>query len=114
MANIVSFRVGAEDAAVLAKEYDPVFSVPDIMNLGVREMFLKINIAGENTEAFSARSMNVVSPKNHFSDEIRNLSRANYSLPRKEVEEFIFGTGQKEIELIDELKKQEDFDMPLI
>ena len=33
VANIVSFRVGAEDAAVLAKEYEPIFSVPDIMNL---------------------------------------------------------------------------------
>ena len=33
VANIVSFRVGAEDAQILAKEYEPVFSVPDIMNL---------------------------------------------------------------------------------
>lgn len=33
VANIVSFRVGAEDAAVLAKEYEPIFTVPDIMNL---------------------------------------------------------------------------------
>ena len=44
------------------------------MNLGVREMYLKINIDGENTEAFSARTMNVPKLPYDHSKDIWNLS----------------------------------------
>ena len=114
VANIISFRVGAEDASILAQEYEPVFSVPDIMNLGVREMYLKINIDGENTEAFSARSMDVPIIKNDLSTQILDHSRRHFSKPRKQVEDFIFGSSQTELQTIQELKQEEDFEAPLI
>jgi hypothetical protein len=114
VANIISFRVGAEDAGVLEKEYEPVFSVPDIMNLGVREMYLKINIDGENTEAFSARTMNVPKLPYDYSQEIWDLSRKTYSRPRKDVEAKIFGTDADVIQSMETLKVEGDFFQPLL
>jgi hypothetical protein len=114
VANIISFRVGAEDAAVLAKEYEPVFTIPDIMNLWVREMYLKINVDGENTEAFSARTMNVPRLPYDFSQDIWNLSRQTYARPRKDVEAKIFGTESDVIKSMESLKADSDFSEPVI
>ncbi len=114
VANIISFRVGAEDAAILAKEYEPVFTVPDIMNLGVREMYLKINVDGENTEAFSARTMNVPRLPYDYSKDIWNLSRQVYARPRKDVEAKIFGSDAEIIKTMEALKVEGDFSQPVI
>lgn len=114
VANIISFRVGAEDASVLAKEYEPIFSVPDIMNLGVREMYLKINVDGENTEAFSARTMNVPKLPYDHSKDIWNLSRQVYARPRKDVEAKIFGSEADIIKTMENLKVEGDFFQPVI
>ena len=114
VANIISFRVWAEDAAVLAKEYEPVFSVPDIMNLGVREMYLKINIDGENTEAFSARTMNVPKLPYDNSKDIWNLSRQVYARQRKDVEAKIFGSDADILQTMENLKIEGDFSQPVI
>ncbi|MBP7806519.1 type IV secretory system conjugative DNA transfer family protein [Candidatus Gracilibacteria bacterium] len=114
VANIISFRVGAEDAGILAKEYEPVFSVPDIMNLGVREMYLKMNVDGENTEAFSARTMNVPKLPYDYSQDIWNLSRKVYARPRKEVEEKIFGNDAETMKTMENLKVEGDFFQPVI
>lgn len=114
VANIISFRVGAEDAAILAKEYEPVFTVPDIMNLGVREMYLKMNVDGENTEAFSARTMNVPKLPYDYSQDIWGISRKVYARPRKEVEEKIFGSDADTMKTMENLKIEGDFSQPVI
>ena len=114
VANIISFRVGAEDAAVLEKEYEPVFTVPDIMNLGIREMYLKMNVDGENTEAFSARTLNVPKPPYNYSGEICTLSRQTYARARKDVEAKIFGTEAEVIKSMESLKADTDFSEPVI
>ncbi|MBI5413205.1 DUF87 domain-containing protein [Candidatus Peregrinibacteria bacterium] len=83
---IISFRVGAEDAAILENEYTPVFKVRDIINLGVREFYIKMSVDGELRDAFSGRTINVQVPKDNYTDEIIKRSRARYSTPRAEVE----------------------------
>lgn len=114
VANIISFRVGAEDAGVLEKEYEPIFSVPDIMNLGVREMYLKINIDGENTEAFSARTMNVPKLLHDYSKDIWDLSRKTYGRSRKEVEAKIFGSDANVLKSVEAIKTETDFLQPVV
>jgi len=83
---IINFRVGAEDAAILENEYTPIFKVRDIINLGVREFYVKMSVDGELRDAFSGRTLNVATPKEHFTDEIIRRSRAKYANPRSEVE----------------------------
>lgn len=62
---LVSFRVGPEDADMLAKEFQPNFSVHDLLNLPNRAIYLKLMIDGVPSQPFSAASLittAVVSP----------------------------------------------------
>lgn len=54
---IISFRVGAEDAALLAQEFQPKFGVLDLLNLPNRSIYLKLMIDGTPSTPFSADSL---------------------------------------------------------
>ncbi|HWA91465.1 MAG TPA: type IV secretion system DNA-binding domain-containing protein [Rhizomicrobium sp.] len=51
---LISFRVGAEDAAILAKELQPEFDVHDLLNLPNHSIYLKLMIDGTPSKPFSA------------------------------------------------------------
>jgi len=87
--SIVSFRVGAEDAVILEKEYTPKFNVRDIINLGVREFYTKMSVDGQIRDAFSGRTVDVPKPVHDIANEIRDLSRAKYARPVAEVEHIL-------------------------
>ena len=53
---IISFRVGANDAEFLAKEFYPVFEANDLVHLPRYSMFLKLMIDGASSVPFSANS----------------------------------------------------------
>ena len=55
---LISFRVGPEDAAVLAKEFQPAFKVIDLLNLPKYAIYLKLVIDGAVSRAFSAVTLN--------------------------------------------------------
>jgi hypothetical protein len=56
---LVSFRVGPEDAGVLAKEFQPNFDVHDLLNLPNRSIYLKLMIEGAPSKPFSARTTEI-------------------------------------------------------
>lgn len=87
---LISFRVGAEDAEYLEKEFVPEFTAPDIVNLAKYNIYLKLMIDGVAGRPFSAETlapfpMAEVSNK----EKIINVSRERYGTPRREVEEKI-------------------------
>jgi DNA helicase HerA-like ATPase len=51
---IVSFRVGPEDATLLADEFQPTFGVLDLLRLPNRSIYLKLMIDGTPSAPFSA------------------------------------------------------------
>jgi len=51
---LVSFRVGSEDAAILAKEFQPTFEVEDLLNLPNHSIYIKLMIDGSPSQPFSA------------------------------------------------------------
>ena len=53
---IISFRVGAEDAEVLAKEFQPIFNEFDLVHLPRFAMYLKLMIDGATSRPFSAKT----------------------------------------------------------
>lgn len=83
---IINFRVGADDAAILENEYTPIFKIRDIINLGVREFYIKMSVDGELRDAFSGRTINVPTPKSDFTQQIIAQSREKYANPREMVE----------------------------
>jgi hypothetical protein len=84
--SVVAFRVGPEDARVLQTEFAPVFDLEDLVNLDVRQIYLKISIDGQTCPAFSAQTITVPQPHKDLSSEIKNYSRAHYTRPKAEVE----------------------------
>ena len=87
--SLLSFRVGGEDAQILAAEYNPRFSERDIINLGVRDFYCKISIDGELREAFSGKTLDMVFPKDNNAEAAKNYSREHYAKPRAEVKEIL-------------------------
>lgn len=85
---IVSFRVGAEDAEVLEKQFAPEFSSTDLVNLDKHCIYLQLTIDGVTARPFSAVTM----PPIKTNDTERNLekiirvSRERYGRPRAKVE----------------------------
>lgn len=51
---IISFRVGAEDAPYLAREFQPRFEEIDLLQLPNRHIYLKLMIDGMPSKPFSA------------------------------------------------------------
>lgn len=51
---ILSFRVGAEDAPVMARQFAPAFLPIDLMNLPNRHFYIRLMIDGAPSKAFSA------------------------------------------------------------
>ena len=78
---IIIFRVGGDDAAKLESEMTPIFKAKDMINLGMREFYMKMTINGETYDPFSAETLKVL-PINHpsFKKEIMESSRRKYSI----------------------------------
>lgn len=55
-ATLIAFRVGSEDASVLAKEFQPSFDALDVMNLANHHIYLRLMIDGVPSKPFSART----------------------------------------------------------
>jgi len=56
---VASFRVGPEDATLIADEFQPKFGVLDLINLPNRALYLRLMIDGTPSLPFSATSMAV-------------------------------------------------------
>ncbi len=87
--SLVSFRVGSEDAGILAQEYAPIFSTHDLINLGIREFYCKISANGEVSQAFSGRTLDLNFPKEDFTKDCIEFSRKNYCQPIEKVRKAI-------------------------
>ncbi|MFH1656569.1 MAG: CxxC-x17-CxxC domain-containing protein [Candidatus Nealsonbacteria bacterium] len=87
---LISFRVGAEDAEFLEKEFTPEFLTEDIVNLAKYNIYLKLMIDGLAGRPFSATTLPPFPfPKVSNIDKIIKVSRERYGTPKKEVEEDI-------------------------
>jgi hypothetical protein len=79
--SIIIFRVGGEDAVKLKPEMAPVFDVKDMINLGVREFYVKMTIDGESYDPFSAETLKIMKPPHpSYRQRIIERSREKYSI----------------------------------
>ncbi|MFA5644240.1 MAG: CxxC-x17-CxxC domain-containing protein [Patescibacteria group bacterium] len=88
---IIVFRVGAADAEELVKEFTPVFTEEDIVNLPKYEMYLKLMIDGISSDPFSARGLPplLTEEKTDNVEKVISYSRQKYASERELVEEKI-------------------------
>ena len=94
--SIVSYRVGAEDAEYLEKQFGPVFTANDLMNIDNLNCYAKLLIAGK-----PARPFNITVPfppkvdKSHV-EQLKQLSYLKFGKDKAEVEEEIAKKYRKE------------------
>ena len=82
----ISFRVSADDAPILVKQFEPTFEESDILQLNNRNFVISMIINGEKVPAFSATTLSLPdSPSDNF-DAIVAHSREYFAKPRLEVE----------------------------
>lgn len=87
---LVVFRVGAEDAEFLEKEFSPEFMAEDLVNLGKYNIYLKLMINGIAGSPFSAQTLPPFpKPEQSFRDKIIQVSRERYSTAQKIIEDKI-------------------------
>ena len=86
---LISFRVGVEDARVLAREFHPVFDETDLVNLPNHQIYLKLLIDGKPSKPFSAVTLPPQAAKTQQKGEIITLTRMKYAKPRSVVEKDI-------------------------
>lgn len=89
---LISFRVGAEDARYLAREFYPVFGEADLVNLPNHHIYLKLMIEGVTSRPFSAVTLPYPETGKSFKQEIINCSRKSYAtILKKDGREFTAG-----------------------
>jgi len=88
---IVCFRMGAADARDLIREFEPVFTEEDLVNIGRYEIVLKLIIDGMVSSPFTAQTLAPMSTgkKNNNREKVIKVSRERYARPKKEIEEKI-------------------------
>ncbi|RJQ25858.1 DUF87 domain-containing protein [Candidatus Parcubacteria bacterium] len=113
--SLIVFPIGGDDAAYLQKEFSPVFSADDMINLNVREMYIKMSVNGKITPPFSAKTLNVPKPTFDYSVEILNNSRMKFGKNRTAVENEIARWTQS-VDPIDgpSTSPEESFPEPII
>ena len=96
---MVSFRVGSYDAEVLEKEFAPMFTAEDMVNLGFAQIYLKLMIDGVSSQPFSATTLvPIPKPETSSKPSIIEHSRAHFAKSRNVVEKDIaewYGTEDK-------------------
>ncbi|MDB5160149.1 MAG: hypothetical protein JWO99_412 [Candidatus Saccharibacteria bacterium] len=83
---MISFRVSADDAPILSKQFEPQFEPQDLLQMHNRHFIINMVIAGEKAPAFSATTLTLPPEQIDNTGRIIENTRRNYSRPRSEVE----------------------------
>ena len=88
---IITFRVGAEDAEFLEKEFEPYVMAHDLVNLPKYEIYLKLMIDGVAGDAFSAKTLPPMGSQEaaNVEEKAIRVSRERYGKSRKIIEDKI-------------------------
>lgn len=103
------FRVGAEDAEFLEKEFEPTIMQNDLVNLPKFHMYLRLMIDGIASDPFSAKGLLPLTPPEDSPEIVENIvkvTRERYTTKKEVIEEKITRwTGLADAEV--ENKKEE-------
>ena len=93
---IAALRVGAEDAEFLEKQFSPVFTAKDIMNIDNMNVYLKMLSGGKPVRPFSVEFTWTEGGNKEIVPNLKDLSYFKYGQSREVVEEEIAKRYRKE------------------
>ena len=91
---IVSFRIGADDAEILSKEFAPVFGAYDLLNVEQYTAYVKLLIDNTAAKPFNMMTYPPMPGNKELAAAIKELSRLKYGRPREIVEAEIMERAQ--------------------
>jgi hypothetical protein len=84
---MICFRIGVEDAEIMAKEFAPVFNQFDVINIDRYNAYVKLMIKGAASRPFNMETYPKTEGANaETAAAIKNLSRLKFGRARAEVE----------------------------
>ena len=89
--SMLTFKIGAQDAEYMAKEFSPVFSEQDLINIANYQAYLKLNINNATSRPFSMAT--VYDPDKgdlEAAEAFKQLSRLKFAREKDFVEREIF------------------------
>ena len=84
-----AFRIGAEDAEKLEKQFEPGFSRFDLVNLDNFSLVIKMMINNKISTPFKMQTLPPPKGKPEIADAIKKISKLKYTRPKAIVEEEI-------------------------
>lgn len=87
--NIISFRVGATDAEFLVKQFEPIFSENDLVNIDNLNAYAKLLINGQTSKPFNIKIPFPEKGNEEIAHKLKELSRLKYGKDRQEIEDEI-------------------------
>ncbi len=95
--SIAAFRVGNEDAQFLEKQFAPVFSAHDLMNIPNWNAYMRVLANGTPTTPFSIETLSPAKTDHSHVANMIQQSYLRYGRPREEIEEEIRVRYQKPV-----------------
>ena len=86
---MICFRVSADDAPILSKQFEPNFEALDLLQMHNRNFVVNMVIGGEKTPAFSGTTLELPPAQADNTPQIIEHSRRTYSRNREDVEKQI-------------------------
>lgn len=106
---MLMFRIGAEDAEFVAKEFSPHFIEEDMVNLAKYDIYLKLMIDGVTSNPFSALTLPPISKFQGQREKVVRVSRERYAAPAASVEDKIMRwAGMESVEGEEEIVEESE------
>ena len=86
---MISFRVSADDAPILSKQFEPQFEPGDLLQMNNRHFIINMVIKGEKAPAFSATTLTLPPQQIDNTGRIVENTRRKYSRLRADIEKEI-------------------------
>ena len=86
---ICSFKIGVEDAEIIAKEFAPVFNEYDVINIDTYNAYVKLLINNTPSKPFQMQTYPPFKGDLSVAARIKEYSRLKYGVERQFVEEDI-------------------------
>ena len=87
--SMVSFRIGVEDTEMMEKQFAPVFSADDLLNLDNYHGYARMLIRGQTSRPFSFVTIPPSKGIPAIVPHLKEYSRLRYGLPRELIEQEI-------------------------
>jgi hypothetical protein len=87
--SICAFRVGAEDAEYLEKQFVPTFSTSDLMNIDNHNAYLRLLVNGKPAKPFNIEVPPPPQGNINQVEKLKEMSYLKYGKPKEEVEQLV-------------------------